>query len=119
MSLQLAPSLHRCLARALPTPAASLQHLRGKKKLAKIPTISVLLTQDVLKYGRKGSVVPVSRGRMRNIWYPRNMAEYMSTAALKAVPKSDILLERDITFRPDLPAAPVEIELNTLTVRGN
>ncbi|MCJ1281686.1 hypothetical protein MMC26_001008 [Xylographa opegraphella] len=70
--------------------------VRGKKKLRLPTTINVKLLRDVRGYGRKGSIVPVAPGRMRNIWYPSKRAEYMTDAQLKAIP--DVVIERDFTF---------------------
>ena len=65
--------------------------IRGKKKLAKVPaTVKVQLLQNIPGYGRRGklfflepihlsvlvltytagTIVPITPGVMRNIWYP-------------------------------------------------
>ncbi|MCJ1431431.1 hypothetical protein MMC27_000784 [Xylographa pallens] len=70
--------------------------VRGKKKIRLPTTINVKLLRDVRGYGRRGSIVPVAPGRMRNIWYPSKRAEYMTDAQLKTMP--DVVIERDFTF---------------------
>jgi hypothetical protein len=96
------------------------QQIRGKKKLAKVSTVKVHLLQNVPGYGRRGNfnhpmhdyhketrvnsqlgaVVPVTAGVMRNIWYPKRMAEYLTAAKLQELGvKRDAVLERDSSFR--------------------
>ena len=43
-----------------------------------------------------GSITPVAPGRMRNSWYPRQHAEYLST--LSDVDPKTVVAERDFTF---------------------
>ncbi|KAI5788423.1 hypothetical protein EDC01DRAFT_783587 [Geopyxis carbonaria] len=91
------------------TPATT----RSKSKMAKVPTLTVRLTQDVPKFGRAGSIVAVARGRMRNLWFPRRQADYLGRAEARTAR----VAERDVNFRPDLVRAGVaakrgaEIEL--------
>ena len=94
--------------------------IRGKKRLAKISTVKVHLLQNVPGYGRRGNilllrhffrvpddtnlypgaVIPVTAGMMRNIWFPKKMAEYLTTARLQQLGvKKDTAVERDSTFR--------------------
>jgi ribosomal protein L9 len=76
------------------------QQVRGKKKLAKVSTIRVQLLQNVPGYGRRGAVIPVTAGVMRNIWFPKGMAQYVTASNLQALGvKKDAPLERDSTFR--------------------
>ncbi|MCJ1389123.1 hypothetical protein MMC18_001977 [Xylographa bjoerkii] len=70
--------------------------VRGKKRVRLPTTINVKLLKDIRGYGRRGSIVPVAPGRMRNIWYPSKRAEYMTAAQLKTIP--DVVIERDFTF---------------------
>lgn len=42
--------------------------------------------------------MPVAPGVMRNIWFPKKMAEYVTSAKLQTLQKEDISLERDPTF---------------------
>jgi len=74
------------------------QQVRGKKKAAKVTTVKVRLLQNVPRYGREGSIIPVTAGLMRNAWFPRRMAEYMTTAKLAALGKKDIEVTRDSAF---------------------
>lgn len=88
---------------------------RGKKKTPNKPTtINVKLLVDMKGYGRKGvsnarkstdcilltswigTITPVAPGRMRNAWYPRQQAEYLST--LRDIKPRDVVPERDFTF---------------------
>ncbi|KAL8825636.1 MAG: hypothetical protein Q9170_007717 [Blastenia crenularia] len=73
--------------------------IRGKKKSSKQPhTINVRLLEDIRGYGRKGSIIPIAPGRMRNIYYPQRKAEYVTAAQLRTTNQKDILLERDFNF---------------------
>lgn len=82
------------LGEALRLPAG--QQIRGKKKVAKATTINVKLRANVAGFGRKGSIVPVPPGVMRNTWFPKKMAEYQTQAQLKEL--GDVVIERDSTF---------------------
>jgi len=78
------------------------QQVRGKKKLAsaKISTVKVHLLQNIPGYGRRGAVIPVTSGVMRNIWYPKKMAEYLTMEKLQELGvKKDSVVERDSTFQ--------------------
>jgi hypothetical protein len=47
-----------------------------------------------------GAVIPVTAGMMRNIWYPKKMAEYLTTDKLQQLGvKKDTAVERDSTFK--------------------
>ena len=47
-----------------------------------------------------GAIVPVTAGVMRNIWYPKRMAEYLTAVKLQELGvKKDFALERDSSFR--------------------
>ena len=82
--------------------------------------------------------MPVTRGIMRNIWFPRKMAEYATASKLQELERENIVPERDPTLgskqerkaaiatRPSSPAEveatldekPVErVELPQLSVR--
>lgn len=43
-----------------------------------------------------GTITPVAPGRMRNAWYPRQQAEYLST--FSDIKARDVVPERDFTF---------------------
>lgn len=45
-----------------------------------------------------GSVVPVAPGRMRNIFFPRKRAAYMTQELLRDLKKREVVMERDFTF---------------------
>ncbi|KAH6719111.1 hypothetical protein BKA61DRAFT_473565 [Leptodontidium sp. MPI-SDFR-AT-0119] len=103
-----APQCTSCIRRmtssfgdAFHFPAGQRQ-VRGKKKLAseKVATVKVHLLQNIPGYGRRGAVIPVTSGVMRNIWYPKKMAEYLTIAKLQELGvKKDAILERDSTFQ--------------------
>ncbi|KAF8473877.1 hypothetical protein BDZ91DRAFT_845343 [Kalaharituber pfeilii] len=80
---------------------ASAQQVRGAKKLARDPTITVQLLKDIPKFGRKGTIMPVARGRMRNLWFPQGLAKYLSYHDLKNINRGDIVTERDLSFIPE------------------
>lgn len=82
------------------------------------------------KTGRKtGSYVPISIGQMRNSWFPRRTAEYVTDSQLKELKAKNISAERDFQFGvPDpamakaatpqsqrLPTRTVEVEKLTVT----
>lgn len=54
--------------------------------------------------------MPVAAGRMRNDWYPRRKADYMTNAHLRDTRVRDAPAERDFNFRPDLRGANPEPE---------
>ncbi|KAL8981812.1 MAG: hypothetical protein Q9205_003510 [Flavoplaca limonia] len=84
-SIKLSPTFH--------------QQIRGKKKNAKGPHIvNVRLLEDIRGYGRKGSIIPIAPGRMRNIYYPQRKAEYVTQAQLRTTNQKDLLTERDFSF---------------------
>ncbi|KAL8667342.1 MAG: hypothetical protein Q9168_007291 [Polycauliona sp. 1 TL-2023] len=81
-----------------PSPAYH-QQVRGKKKNAKGPhVVNVRLLQDIRGYGRKGSIIPIAPGRMRNIYYPQHKAEYVTDAQMRTTNQKDLLTERDFSF---------------------
>ncbi|KAH8808189.1 hypothetical protein F5884DRAFT_359311 [Xylogone sp. PMI_703] len=90
------------------------QQVRGKKKLAKASNnIKVRLLQDIPHYGRKGTILQVAPGRMRNDWFPKNMAEYMTTPRLQELGLENAVSERDSGFMPGVekqfkPKTPLE-----------
>ncbi|KAI9887334.1 MAG: hypothetical protein M1823_000850 [Watsoniomyces obsoletus] len=85
--------------RARPAPQQQ-QQVRGKKKSAKeaSSTVNVRLLQDVVKYGRQGAIVPVAAGRMRNDWFPRRVAEYVTKVQLRELNMKEASFDRDVTF---------------------
>ncbi|KAL8807133.1 MAG: hypothetical protein Q9200_004788 [Gallowayella weberi] len=82
------------------------QQIRGKKKNAKGPhVVNVRLLEDIKGYGRKGSIIPVAPGRMRNIYYPQRKAEYVTKAQMRTTNPKEILAERDYSFGVPQPEA--------------
>lgn len=45
-----------------------------------------------------GSYVPISIGQMRNEWFPRRVAEYVTNTQLKDLKTRNIASERDFEF---------------------
>ncbi|KAL8691068.1 MAG: hypothetical protein Q9218_003630 [Villophora microphyllina] len=88
------------------------QQIRGKKKSNKGPhPVTVRLLEDIQGYGRKGSIIPVAPGRMRNIYYPQRKAEYVTQAQMRSMNQKDMVIERDFSFgleRPQETAAQAE-----------
>ena len=134
-------------ASLLPTPF--YRQLRGKKRTAKKQprTVKVKLRDDILGYGRRGmhdmtlgchqaadeythigSIIPVAPGRMRNIWYPRQMAEYVTESQLRE--QRTLVAERDVTFGMDqmeentaeeereLEEKMIDVQMNAVDVRS-
>ncbi|KAI4118536.1 MAG: hypothetical protein LQ345_001421 [Seirophora villosa] len=82
------------------------QQIRGKKKSTKGPhPVNVRLLEDIRGYGRKGSIIPIAPGRMRNIYFPQRKAEYVTAAQIRAMggPK-ELNIERDFGFGIETPA---------------
>ncbi|KAI4195440.1 MAG: hypothetical protein LQ350_007204 [Teloschistes chrysophthalmus] len=90
------------------------QQIRGKKKSTKGPhLVNVRLLEDIQGYGRKGSIIPVAPGRMRNIYYPQSKAEYVTQAQMRSMGQKDAVFERDFSFglvKPQEKALPEEKE---------
>ncbi|KAI4099742.1 MAG: hypothetical protein L6R37_005811 [Teloschistes peruensis] len=86
------------------------QQIRGKKKSTKGPhLVNVRLLEDIQGYGRKGSIIPVAPGRMRNIYYPQRKAEYVTQAQMRSMGQNDMVFERDFSFglvKPQETASP-------------
>ncbi|KYG41930.1 hypothetical protein M433DRAFT_147243 [Acidomyces richmondensis BFW] len=79
----------------------SLPSSRGKKKLARpSTTLPVRLLKDVPSFGRKGAIVPIPRGQMRNVWFPASIATYLPHSELRALRRRNIPVERDVSFMP-------------------
>lgn len=62
---------------------------------------------------------------MRNDWYPKRMAEYMTDAQLRELGLENVVSERDSTFLPGLERqtqktaveeTPIQIDLDFLSV---
>ncbi|KAK4542210.1 hypothetical protein LTR36_007058 [Oleoguttula mirabilis] len=75
------------------------QQVRGKKKLVNTSTtVPVRLLKNVKTFGRKGAIVPISMGQMRNDWFPRRVAEYVTMPELKTLHVKNVAMERDFDF---------------------
>ena len=74
-----------------------------------------------------GSIIPVAPGRMRNIWYPQNKAQYMTTPQLKEAVEQGVVVEREYTFGIEPKESPnqvgdgaedrVDVQLKLLAVK--
>ncbi|KAI1816469.1 hypothetical protein GGS20DRAFT_537703 [Poronia punctata] len=63
------------------TPAWAWTQTRtkaSKAQLEDLQGIPVRLLHDIPGFGRKHAIIRVKRGRMRNIWFPKGKAEYMT-----------------------------------------
>ncbi|KAL8724721.1 MAG: hypothetical protein Q9181_006701 [Wetmoreana brouardii] len=90
---------------------ARTQYIRGKKKSTKGPhPVNVRLLEDIQGYGRKGSIIPIAPGRMRNIYYPQRKAEYVTQAQMRTMAKSGMVIERDFTFGVEQPQSEAQPE---------
>lgn len=96
------------------------QQVRGKKKVVNTPsTVPVRLLKDVKTFGKKGkenhpyplaptapntynkpsgSIVPITSGNMRNSWFPRRIAEYVTLPELRQLRLKNTSMERDFEF---------------------
>ncbi|KAH9886854.1 hypothetical protein F4778DRAFT_757927 [Xylariomycetidae sp. FL2044] len=66
---------------ALPAVSLPITQARGKMTKAELEDlqgIPVRLLQDIVGFGRKHAIIRVKPGRMRNYWFPRAQAEYMT-----------------------------------------
>ncbi|KAI0015883.1 hypothetical protein F4780DRAFT_783730 [Xylariomycetidae sp. FL0641] len=59
------------------TPARSAAKLT-KAELEDLQGIPVRLLRDIPAFGKKHAIIRVKAGRMRNLWFPRAAAEYMT-----------------------------------------
>lgn len=48
-------------------------------------------------------MIPVAPGRMRNIFYPRRVAAYVSEEKLRDLRARDVLIQRDVMFGMEKP----------------
>ncbi|KAK1781373.1 hypothetical protein QBC45DRAFT_406006 [Copromyces sp. CBS 386.78] len=61
--------------------------------------VVVRLLEDIPKFGRKHAIFRTERGRMRNEWFPKNKAEYMTPARFQELGLTrDAIGEVDRTF---------------------
>ncbi|RYP05745.1 hypothetical protein DL764_003603 [Monosporascus ibericus] len=95
----------RQLTRLTPTsiaPPASLIQSRSrttKAELEDLQGIPVRLLQDIIGFGRKHAIIRVKPGRMRNFWFPKGLAEYMTRNRFKELGLTESAIGvRDRTF---------------------
>ncbi|KAF4629314.1 hypothetical protein G7Y89_g8832 [Cudoniella acicularis] len=89
------------------------QQIRGKKKLAKQPNrVNALLLKDIKRYGKKGSVLSINPGIMRNLWFPRRLAEYVTAARMQ-----ELGLKKDDIIDPVIFRAPEEIAVKKAVIK--
>lgn len=48
--------------------------------------------------GYLGAIVPVSRGDMRNTWFPQRIAEYVTMPQMKTLKLNNVAMERDYNY---------------------
>ncbi|KAI2621151.1 hypothetical protein GGR54DRAFT_90723 [Hypoxylon sp. NC1633] len=106
------PTCLGCLRRlAQPTPSPSMlpsflsltqtRGLRGRTKAEEedLQGIAVRLLRDIKAFGRKHAIIRVKPGRMRNYWFPRAAAEYMTRQRFKELGLTEAAVGvRDRTF---------------------
>lgn len=68
--------------------------------------VTVRLRKNMTSFGRKGALVPVPRGQMRNEWFPRGIAEYVTAPELKTLRVNKVAMERDYGFGMQKRAVP-------------
>ncbi|KAK5132677.1 hypothetical protein LTR08_008721 [Meristemomyces frigidus] len=99
MALPLRPLAAPHCAACIRTLTHTAQQVRGKKTLANAAsTVPVRLLKNVKTFGRRGAVVPISMGQMRNDWFPRNIAGYITAAELKTLRDTNVPMERNFDF---------------------
>ncbi|GAW10949.1 hypothetical protein ANO14919_002870 [Xylariales sp. No.14919] len=78
------PTCLSCLRRlAQPSSPSPLSWTQTRAKTTKaeledLQGIPVRLLRDIPTFGRKHAIIRVKAGRMRNIWFPKGAAEYMT-----------------------------------------
>ncbi|KAI1268763.1 hypothetical protein F5Y18DRAFT_439370 [Xylariaceae sp. FL1019] len=99
------PTCLSCLRRiaqpATPSPL-TLTQIRTrttKAELEDLQGIAVRLLRDIPKFGRKDAIIRVKGGRMRNIWFPKGQAEYMTKKRFEELGLTEAAIgTRDRTF---------------------
>ncbi|KAF7191986.1 hypothetical protein HII31_06631 [Pseudocercospora fuligena] len=84
------------------------QQTRGKKTAAKASgTVPARLLKDLPGFGKAGAIVPVTRGELRNHWFPKRIAAYVTLTEQRQLRRDNIPIERDYNFgkKDDLAAA--------------
>ncbi|CAK3912602.1 Hypothetical predicted protein [Lecanosticta acicola] len=96
-----------------PESCALKQQVRGKKKMANnSATTTVRLLRNVPGFGKRGAIVPVPTGHMRNRFFPQRIAEYITVPELRTIRASNVPIERDYAFgqQQKKPVADVDSE---------
>ncbi|KAF9740268.1 hypothetical protein PMIN06_010409 [Paraphaeosphaeria minitans] len=92
------------------------QQTRNISKAAKEAerNIVVKLREDIPRYGRAGSYVPINPALMRNKWFPARVADYVPAVQLKQLKAQDVDMNRDATFgvKAALEEAEEEVEVS-------
>ncbi|KAI1352221.1 hypothetical protein F5Y01DRAFT_280254 [Xylaria sp. FL0043] len=74
-----------------------------KAELEDLQGIPVRLLRDIPTFGRKRAIIRVKAGRMRNIWFPKGAAEYMTRQRFTEMGLSEAAIGvRDRTFGTQL-----------------
>ncbi|KAI3332292.1 hypothetical protein HD806DRAFT_480044 [Xylariaceae sp. AK1471] len=74
-----------------------------KAELEDLQGIPVRLLRDIPMFGRKHAIIRVKAGRMRNIWFPKGAAEYMTKQRFTELGLSEAAIGvRDRTFGTQL-----------------
>lgn len=53
---------------------------------------------SIILISREGALVPISPGAMRNMWFPRRVAEYVTIPELKRLRLNNVAMDRDFEF---------------------
>ncbi|KAI0142797.1 hypothetical protein GGR57DRAFT_508636 [Xylariaceae sp. FL1272] len=103
--LMQSPTCISCLRRiaqpATPSPLSLIQirTRTTKAELEDLQGIPVRLLRDIPKFGRKDAIIRVKGGRMRNIWFPKGQAEYMTKKRFDELGLTEAAIgTRDRTF---------------------
>ncbi|KAI1100723.1 hypothetical protein F4804DRAFT_335997 [Jackrogersella minutella] len=85
------------------SPPLAQQQTRGarmsKAEEDDLQGIPVRLMQDIKGFGRKEAIIRVKAGRMRNTWFPKSQAEYMTHQRFKELGLTEAAIGvRDRTF---------------------
>ncbi|KAI0444799.1 hypothetical protein F4803DRAFT_228928 [Xylaria telfairii] len=103
------PTCLGCLRRlAQPTPLSPISWTQARARTTKaeledLQGIPVRLLRDIPTFGRKHAIIRVKAGRMRNIWFPKGAAEYMTRKRFTELGLSDAAVGvRDRTFGTQL-----------------
>ncbi|MCJ1307499.1 hypothetical protein MMC25_001145 [Agyrium rufum] len=76
----------------------TVQTREKKSTTKKLPaTVKVRLLRDMTTWGKKGTILAVAPGRMRNVWYPFGKAEYVTMPELKQLGKN-VIADRDTFY---------------------